>query len=502
MKTKKIKGSKRGLTFSLDENDVEIGARYRYVVDTKKNEILIIMDEDGPLKVSRKKTGSKIKPLFDLRSREVKEAIASADYMEVEFRNDQIVVSTFKKYTTRFRLLRNKTCSISEILGTKKSEIILPMAMAAGDECYQMTIDDYVAGILAQTEASADVVAKVAKDLPKVYDVVSLFSGAGLFDKSFLDTGRFRFVYANDLCEDVLETYKYNIGAHIVCKDIRDVTQEELPFSDVFLTSPCCQAFSNANRRDIETEGAELKRLLVDEVIRLANFCNPNDGPSVIVIENVPQMLTKEHGLYIDRIITGLQDNYNVTAQIVRDEECGGYSTRKRAIVIATRKDIGKIELPNIKCVTYRTVREALSKVDATWYNYEDVTVPAEATSRKMSFVPQGGNWKDVPPEIGKYGPNTQSNILRRLSWDKPSITLSNFRKSNILHPEENRILTVAEAGAIMGLEKDFRFISKSLSAKQQMVANGVTQAIGRFVGNAIIKKLDAFHSGAYQLCT
>lgn len=85
---------------------------------------------------------------------------------------------------------------------------------------------------------------------------------------------------------------------------------------------------------------------------------------------------------------------------------------------------------------------------------------------------------------------------MRRLDPDKPSITLSNFRKSNILHPFENRILSVSEAAAIMGLERDFRFISDSLSAKQQMVANGVTQAIGKFVKNVVLKKLDGFTYG------
>jgi len=42
-----------------------------------------------------------------------------------------------------------------------------------------------------------------------------------------------------------------------------------------------------------------------------------------------------------------------------------------------------------------------------------------------------------------------------------------------------------------MGLEKDFTFFG-SLSEMQQMVANGVTQAIGGFVKNAVLKQLDA----------
>ena len=490
MEKKKIKASKRGLTFSLDESDVEIGARYRYVVDKNKNEILIILDENGPLKVSKKKSGRKLKPLFDLRSMEVKQAIGCADYLEVEIQDGKIVVSTYQKFQSRVCSLKGKVCSISDVLGIKTNEIILPIQMAVGAEYDSDVLKGFVSGFLSLSGGDcSESIKTVAKDITKVYDVVSLFSGAGLFDKAWTDGGRFRFVYANDFCKDVIATYQYNIGDHIVCKDIRDVEPNELPFADVFSTSPCCQAFSNANRRDIESESGATKRLLVDEVVRLAK----EKKPKVVVIENVPQFLTKEDGLYIGRVIDGLSD-YEISAQVIKDHEVGGYSTRARCILIASR--IGKIELPKVKCVTYKTVRDALSKVDATWYNYEDVTIPSDKTKEKISYVPQGGNWKDIPAEIGGYGPNTQSNIMRRLSWDKPSITLSNFRKSNILHPEENRILTVAEAASIMGLDHNFRFISKSLSAMQQMVANGVTQAIGKFVKNAVLKRLDEYELG------
>lgn len=493
---KKIKSSKRGLTFSLEESDIAVGSHYRYVIDKKKHQILIIPDLQGPLTVSRKRSGKKYKPLFDLRSKEVKSFIETADYLEVEIKEGKIVISTFQKGKARFRLLKGKTCSIDEVFGTKTSEIILPLQMAVGTDCNESLLKEFVTGFTVIEKNNDSNTAKgVTKDILKVYDVVSLFSGAGLFDKSWLDGGRFRFVYANDINKDVIETYKYNIGDHITCKDIREVKVEELPFSDVFLTSPCCQAFSNANRHNIESESGALKRLLVEEVIRLAN----GKKPKVIVIENVPQMLTKEDGLYVHKVIEGLPE-YEITVQILKDNELNGFSNRARCILIASR--IGKITFPDVKCLTHKTVRDALSKVDASWYNYRDVTVPSDKTKEKMAYVPQGGNWKDIPPEIGGYGPNTQSNIMRRLSWDKPSITLSNFRKSNILHPEENRILSVAEAAAIMGLDKDFRFISKSLSAMQQMVANGVTQAIGRFVKNTVLKKLDEHESALQMACS
>lgn len=322
----------------------------------------------------------------------------------------------------------------------------------------------------------------VKKDLKKVYEVMSLFSGAGMLDKAFM-TERFKFVYAVDFDQAAVKTYEENIGHHIECKDIRNVLPEDIPHVDLAIGGPCCQAYSICNQRNANTAEGEAKRLLVDDYCRLVKAKNVK----VWVIENVPQILTKENGYYLDRICNALSD-YEVTATIVNDCEVGGYSQRKRAIIIGSK--IGKIEIPTIKAVTTHTVREALAKVDATWFNYDDVTKPSAKTAQKMSYVPQGGNWKDIPAEIGGYGPNTQSNIMRRLDLDKPSITLSNFRKSNILHPTENRILTVSEAAAISGLEKDFKFLG-SLSEKQQQVANGVTQAIGKLVKNTILKVLD-----------
>lgn len=491
---KKIRGSSRGITFTSDH--ACIGTKYRYVIDNENQMVNIIADDNGSIKASKKRCGQTVKALFDLRSKKITNLIRNSSYMEIEEFQDHIVVRVYKKKNGKLCLFRSKTERIENVLGVKAGEIIItndvlqeasgsfihPVKAFGKPTLYDQSYFDYLSRCAGSYFNSKN--KPTPEQLNKVYDVVSLFSGAGLFDKAWLEGARFRFVYANDFCKDVIETYRHNIGNHIVCKDIRDITPQEIPFSDVFVTSPCCQAFSNANRHNMDSEEAEEKRLLVEEVVRLAK----EKRPKVVVIENVPQMITKDKGLYIKKVIDGLPD-YEVTVQVVNDAEVGGYSERKRCIVIASR--IGEIKLPDVKVVNSKTVRDALEKVNPDWYNYEDVTFPSEKTQQKMSYVKPGGNWRDIPSEIGGYGPNTQSNVMRRLDSDKPSISLSNFRKSNILHPSENRILSVSEAAAIMGLDKTFRFISDSLSAKQQMVANGVTQAIGRFVKNAVLKKLD-----------
>lgn len=80
----KIKRSKRGLTFSIREKLFGIGEKYRYIVDKANKEILIIPDKNGNMTVSRKKSGNAYKPLFDIRSKEVREIVCSCDYLEVE----------------------------------------------------------------------------------------------------------------------------------------------------------------------------------------------------------------------------------------------------------------------------------------------------------------------------------------------------------------------------------------------------------------------------------
>ena len=48
-----------------------------------------------------------------------------------------------------------------------------------------------------------------------------------------------------------------------------------------------------------------------------------------------------------------------------------------------------------------------------------------------------------------------------------------------------NRILSVSEAAALMGLNKNFKFYG-SLNDKQQQVGNGVTQAIATMIKSLV----------------
>lgn len=487
---KTLKSSNRGLTFSLENDEAQIGTKYRYIIDKKEKCVKIIPDENGNITASRKKCGNNYKPLFDIRSKEVKELVSNADYLEVEVKDNEILVHAYKKIKDSFlHLVKSNIVRIDDVLCKKTGTISLSHEVVGLSSEEAIIAATSLFNDISRT--MRDISSKIErKDIERVYDIASLFSGAGLLDYAFKDP-QFRFKYAVDFDKDACETYRYNIGDHIECRDIREVEASEVPDVDVVIGGPCCQGYSNANRHDINKESARKKRLLIEDYVRIVL----EKRPKVFVIENVPQFLTKEGGIYLRHVTENLEcEGYSITATVVCDSEVGGYSTRKRAVIIGSL--IGEIKLPDTKIHTMKTVRDAISKVDPTWFNYNDLTKSSAETQLTMSYVPDGGNWKDVPEEIHKFGPMTQSNIYRRLEWDQPACTIVNWRKCLLMPPHgtpegDNRILNVSEAAAIMGLDKNFHVLGSSIGSRQQQIGNGITQKIGSLIKETVLKTLN-----------
>ena len=286
---KTLKKSLRGLTFSLEKDTVEIGSHFNYYINTTSRDIIISPDKNGKGTVSRKKCGKTYKPLYDIRSKEVRELCQAADYMQVEVLENKIVVHTFKKQ--RHIIQRNHIVSIEELVGRKTGEIVICKAAGAEWDFGRPTLanDEYFESLCRTVPSYYKKSIKQKKnEIKAIYNVASLFSGAGLLDYSFMDP-QFKFVYAVDFDPDACDTYRENIGDHIVCQDIRTVDSETIPNTDLIIGGPCCQGYSNANRRDIDKETAAKKRLLIDDYIRIVKDKKPN----VFVIENVPHFYTK-----------------------------------------------------------------------------------------------------------------------------------------------------------------------------------------------------------------
>ena len=460
----RIKRSNRGLTFSFAENDTfRPGTHYRYIVDNTKSEVILVADPNGKYKMSRK--GTNAKPLVDLRNEEIKSAMAGSKYMEVEVKDDTIIVHIIK-----FEGKVEGLSDVDLVQALDKTEDIT-------FEIDKKSLIEHDSALVDMLTASGIFSEKNRSDLNYVYDVVSLFSGAGLLDYPFKKDESFDIKFAVDFDKAACETYRKNIGDHILCMDMRDLKEEQVPETDVIVGGPCCQGYSNANRAGNEAQDVS-KRLLIDDYIRIVRA----KKPLMFCIENVPQFITKENGKYLNKVLTSLSDDYNITYSVVNDVEVGGYTKRKRMILIGSIKAMGKVIIPDVVLASTKSTGDALKKVTSEWFNYNDITKASAETQRKMSFVRPGHNYKDIP-EMSNL--DRHSNVYRRLSADEPAVTITNWRKVNLMPPEGNRILSVSEAAALMGLDKNFKFLG-SINDRQQQCGNGVTRAIASFAKSLI----------------
>ena len=530
---KTLKKATRGLTFSLRDKDAEIGSQMIYFVDKAQKEITIVPKEQctelssavtRSITVSRKKSGKVFKPLIDIRTKEVKSLVSSADYLAVEVKDGRIIVHCLKKASekSQIEIVNKKILRISDFMETDTIEF----RMAAGCEG-QLSFSDVFPSWDSFTNAAAALSTSVRdtiqKDLVKIYQLASFFSGGGLSDWAWFKDNRVNILYALDFSHTAVDCYRHNIGDVVHREDIHNVTGSDLPEAlDIMVATPCCQAFSQSNRSNMNSQEAEDKRRLIVKTAELIK----DRQPSTFVIENVPQFLSANDGYYYRLMTDMLGEDYEIIANVIDDDKVGGYTRRQRCIVVGALKSMfsNGIHLPKLNLMTPRVLRDALSKVDDTWPNQKDVSVNRPETTRAMASVPQGGNYKDIPEELltFKVTKNTHSDMYRRGKLDEPLYTLANWRKTLSVHPTENRGYTVSEAAAIMGLEKDFnvfvtkesckeesRMLSESktkatgkpskvnvspLGAKQQIIANGVPQAIMRFVKEAVLKALDAYY--------
>ena len=478
---KHIKKSKRGLTFSFRETEhLRIGSRYDYLIT--KQGIRIVASEKGRYKVSRKRNGSSWSPLIDLRNKEVLDTIAKLGDIRLSIMDEAILVSKADAKSIVLQFAIPSLTHVRKVVGLSDAQ-----ALSSVLEGAQISLDEY----LASSRSPLDV-AQIYQDLPDVYTVVSLFSGAGILDWPFFKDERFNIQYAIDYDAGACETYRENIGDHIVCGDVHKAfTPDGFPQDkavagspDVIIGGPSCKPFSNANRHTRLEDHPDSDLLM--QYMRIVEKLNPK----VFAIENVPEVLTACDGSYYAAVQEKAEGfGYELVPSIVQDWKVGGYTTRKRAVIVGSR--IGKPSLSSIGLVHgMHNAGDALGKVDPTWANYGDISTSSEMTRKRMSFVPQGGNYTSIPEEYRTESKNRHSCTYRRLAWNEPAPTITNWRKPPLIHPLEDRTLTVAEAKALQGLPKDFR-VCGTLGQKQQQIGNCVPVAIGRYIKSCLLRMLE-----------
>lgn len=345
----------------------------------------------------------------------------------------------------------------------------------------------------------------------KKYNVLDLFCGAGGLSLGFQLAG-YNIVGGIDFKKDAIATHDKNFKkSNSICGDITQITNEEVMklFGDgkvdVIIGGPPCQGFSAGNRQQIENDP---RNKLFFEFIRFVRLLKPK----AIVIENVRQILTKDNGFAKNKIFEILNDlDYNVDVRVLNASEYGVPQSRNRAVFIGIKKEIGNFDYDSIKKVKkIVTVKEAISDLyslenigerivkelpktkfqkyvrskDNVILNHEP-KYPNNEVQERIKYVPQGGNWQDVPANLWKVQRNNRhSSAYRRLDESKPSITIDTGHM-NYFHPIYNRVPTVRESARLQSFPDDFEFIGTPTSQLRQ-VGNAVPPLMAKSIAELI----------------
>lgn len=479
---KSIKHSNRGLTFSFSGagTNFEIGDNYRYIFDKKSNKIFMVSyDGERSLKVSRKKCGKKIKSLIDIRAKKVLKNFENADYLEVEIKDNVIVVTGYKDTDKSISHKNNAGSNLNKVIDNCK--VLVKETIPTE---YIDSIDDVRFQQLSIFDSIED--EKIKTNTERAIKVFSVFSGVGMLDKPFSEDKAFEIVKAVEIDKWACASYRENINDNVVQASVRDLKESDIPEADLLLGGTSCKVYSNANRvcRLEEHKDSDLLNYYV-WLAKIGKF-------KAFILENVVELITLKSGEYFRKIKEELNE-YKIKAYILKDNECGGYTTRKRVFIVGNKLDTNlPDEAPKLNG---GTVGDALRKVNNRWFNFKHITKSGKDVLERMKYVPQGGNWMDIPKDLWKPSykvGKTHSNTFRRLRLDAPSITLANFRKCNLIHPIEDRGLTVAEALAISGFNNDFKLLGK-LSDMQMGIANGVPYKMALMIKNIVKKFIFGF---------
>lgn len=342
-------------------------------------------------------------------------------------------------------------------------------------------------------------------------NAIDIFSGAGGMSTG-AELAGINIEFAVEYNKAAAETFKSNHPeAEVRCDDIRDVSvPDEIRNPFILFGGPPCQGFSisNTKTRNLKNENNSLFK----EFIRFVREANPR----WFVFENVEGFVSFHNGKILKELKKEFQDlGYNVSHSVLTASDYGVPQNRNRFFMIGNRLGIDfTFPEKNKKRVTvkqaindlpiiqngdsfdelpYRKGRK--SKYAKTMSNGSKVATQ-NYVSRNRDYVlerykhiPKGKNWQAIPKELmSNYADlsNCHSGIYKRLDDKKPSVVIANYRKNMLIHPYQDRGLSVREAARLQSFPDNFEF-KGSLMHMQQQIGNAVPPLLAKAIFEQII---------------
>ena len=282
----------------------------------------------------------------------------------------------------------------------------------------------------------------------------------------------------------------------------------------VVFGGPPCQGFSYSNSRTRGVGNSD--NWLFEEFIRVTRVIEPD----FVVFENVEGIINTARGLFLESILNEFHKlQYSLNYGVLNALDFGVPQRRTRFFMIGSRSGLN-VELPHVpqEKRVLTTVKDAFSDLPTlengasiSWRPYAE-TIPSPYAKilrtrqsgclnhlvsrnsctilRRYRYVPPGGNWESIPAKMMrnyKDRSRCHTGIYHRLHLDRPSIVIGNYRKNMLIHPTDDRGLSVREAARLQSFPDWYEFIG-SIGFQQQQVGNAVPPMLAKAVFSQLIR--------------
>jgi DNA (cytosine-5)-methyltransferase 1 len=342
---------------------------------------------------------------------------------------------------------------------------------------------------------------------------IDLFCGAGGLSLGAAKAGiSIKLAVEKDI--PAANTYTANHpSTKILCQDIIEIDPLEYVSKNPFIVfgGPPCQGFSYSNTKTRNLKNGNNN--LFEEFLRFVRVLQPE----WFLFENVEGITTFNDGETVKAIKAFFtRIGYQTTERVLFASDFGVPQHRNRFIMVGNKLGID-FEFPK-KMDFQVTVREAISDLPELANGASFATLPYRLPISELSqyaarmrqhsltasqnlvsrnkdyvieryrYIKQGQNWSAIPKELmGNYKnlSNCHSGIYKRLNADTPSVVISNYRKNMLIHPSQDRGLSVREAARLQSFPDDFVFEGTLMDIQQQ-----IGNAVPPLLAEAIFRKI------------
>lgn len=369
--------------------------------------------------------------------------------------------------------------------------------------------------------------------------LIDLFCGAGGMSLGFNQAG-FKTIFANDIEECCIETYKFNHPevdpTKVVLGDIKELAETvkkyvEEKSVDIVIGGPPCQGFSLANQQRLIDDP---RNKLYREYVKVVELLSPK----FFVMENVEGMKNIASQVVEDFNAIG----YTVEYRVLNAFDYGVPQNRKRLIFIGNKLDLNnefifneisnnskhipsrnlfdaigdlpKLKALRVKNATNLEIEECGRRILVNKKNDSNLFVDEINSDKQIDFIynhkSRYNNDRDIEifgrldqgdksddPKIADIMPYASRNGIfkdkyYKLVYNKPSKTITAHMKFDCnmyIHPTQARGLTAREAARVQSFPDNY-FFKGSFTKTYMQIGNSVPPLMAKNIGQVIMDNI------------